>query len=141
MTNEQEMKPSEILAGAIELLDGGENWIRDELWDGDQGYCLLGAVSKSYYGSRFCEIWGESFDRLYPKTAIDPVLNKTNDFIVKATGGLEGYVVNDDPDTEFEEVREVLCCAVKLALEAEGLEDAAQCHVQPSEEVANHGTN
>ena len=116
-----EKKPSEILAGAIQLLDGGDAWIKDEITDGHGRYCLLGAVSRSYYGeTEFDRLWCEDpIKRLYPRDSNVPALQHVNDLIRQATGGEEGFEVNDHEDTEFPDVHAVLCKATKLALEEE----------------------
>ena len=127
MTESIDKKPSEILADAIKLLDGGANWMKEELADGTGSYCLLGAVSKAYYGEfRFNDLWHAGDDRLlYPKDSGIPALQRTNDYIVQACNGLQGYEINDNPETEFEDVQRVLCIATQLALEEESRDDAA----------------
>jgi len=117
--------PAEIIAGALEIFDGGKNWIPGTLHEtdheGNERYCAIGALSKAADGR--CHYMYESDNddlteaanivtscvprKLYqePYPNPDEAIPDWNDSL--------------SPKTGFRSIKRVFCKALKIALEQE----------------------
>jgi hypothetical protein len=91
-----------ILADALDLLNGGQNWIKGAYsdWsDGKRSYCSLGAVDAALYRLR--------------DYSSNPWLPLTEAAIAVANRSVVG--LNDDDDTEFPLIEQMFTKAIELA--------------------------
>lgn len=96
-------KSSEILEGAIEVLDE-HGWQQGDYGDEENGFCVLGAMARSYVGANYVPMYGEPLR-----------------YLVGALDVVQPWQVadwNDKPGRTKEEVIEALTLAAKAAREA-----------------------
>jgi hypothetical protein len=101
------MKASEHLAAALDLLNGGDNWIKGNLKD-EGSYCAVGAVQEA------SREYPPSVHRSYQESIrlLHSALRETH---------IERWVpeFNDAPNTTFADVEAVFKLAIKKASEEE----------------------
>lgn len=116
-------KTSEILVSALERLGpNGENWIKGKLSNNNvsQGskFCMLGALVKDAY------VHGELRDSPFiPLSFYQRVLIPFRRLMPPSNSvhfGSENIAqFNDAPETTFQDVKNMFCAAIKVALDQE----------------------
>lgn len=111
-----ELKPSEVISKAIEILGpNGENWFKGMYTDCHGKYCVLGALGKA----RGYDDGNLGIPHFLSFNGGSDAYSKAKR-LVEAQLPMSGVVLfNDKPDVTFPQVKVAMCRALKAALEEE----------------------